>query len=512
MQNREQIIKQNKLLIAAAVAVTTLLQITLIFNYNVWNDEASTIIYSLRDWPHLVGTILVDDHPPLYAVLIKLLISVFGYHFVLVKFFSALPLTLMHIWIGVLVMKNETMRASRHTGVLYALFTLVTTLEHNFMYLSTEVRMYSLAMFFVTMSGVYAWKLYRRFSVGNVAGLCLTTLGGAYTHHFATLCHFFVFLYLLIFVLWQKKGFKRWGVAAGLTILGYSPWLIPLMGQYGEASQGERLTFHFADIRNYFNYVLAMEWPQTLILGTVLLLSLYTLFFAEGRTLRQTIVRKTKATKKEEEQNASEVLEYSDKEEIVFALCCISVIYLCLLVGVLVNLFVRPVFMARYVSPAFGLMWLGIIILLEHVPYRRVVVAIAGALILFLCYDGYTARLVSEYDTGTQKIVSFFQEKAGPQDYIVTNNEHLRISVLGFYFPGHVVKDIDDVDFENDTIEEPASSTGTLPIDRAIWYFEDSLAERDKSFIEDAGYQCLQVNGGDFDNTYYFRLFLIGKK
>ncbi|MBO5565457.1 MAG: hypothetical protein J5935_07580 [Lachnospiraceae bacterium] len=291
----------------------------------------------------------------------------------------------------------------------------------------------------------------------------------------------------------SKKDFKKWAVPAGLSIIGYIPWMIPLMGQFGIAGHEDRIHFTAADIRSYFNYIIEMEKGTVILLGViVILLALYPVLSGTQ-------------TKKEGEKFAK------GSEEVVFALCCISVIYLVMLTGILCNLFVSPVFMARYASPAFGLFWLGFIILMEHVEYRRVVVAIMGGFILYLCYTGYTARLVSEYDTGTQKIGSFFQEKAEPEDYIVTNNEHLRISVLGFYFPGHVVKDIDDVDFAEETIEEPYVEGGTLPIDRAVWYFEDSFAERDKGFITENGYECLEVTSGDFDNTYYFRLYLIGK-
>ena len=489
----ERIMKQNKRLIIFSIVITAILQVSLIFNYNVWNDEASTILYSLRSWPELIGTILVDDHPPLYAILMKLIISVFGYHFRLMKLFSALPIIAMHIWVGVLVMKNRVMRNSAHTGVLAALYIFVTTLEHNAMYLSTEMRMYSLAMFFVTMSGIYAWKVYREYSRKNVIILVLMTLGGAYTHHFATLCHFFVFFYLLVFTLLRnKKDIRKWAVPAGLSILGYLPWMVPLMGQYNIAGHEDRIQFTFATIRSYMNYVIEMEKSTVILLAAVILLALYPVFFKESKVPE------------------GEKLD-PRKEEVVFALLCISVIYLVMIVGVFCNLFVSPVFMARYASPAFGLFWLGFIVLLEHVEYRKVVVAIMGAFIFYLCYMGYTARLVSEYDTGTEKIVSFFQEKAGPEDYIVTNNEHLRISVLGFYFPGHIVKDINDVDFAKEEIDEPKVEGGALPIDRAIWYFEDSTAERDKSFITENGYDCLSITTGDFDNTYYFRLYLIGK-
>lgn len=472
----DRIFRANRRLITTAILLTAILQILLIFNYNVWNDEATTIIYILRDFKDLWGTIMVDDHPPLYYLLLKGLISVFGYRFGLVKLFSAVPIILMHIWTGALVLRDPRMRASRHAGPLATLFIVITTLDHNFLYLSTEIRMYSLAMFFVTMSGIYAFKVYADGRKRDHVILVLLLLGGAYTHHFATLSEAFICLFLFIFLLRRDiRAIRQVLFITGASFIGYLPWLPVLLGQIGLTSGEARVRFRMTDVRGYFSYIIENDAWIVMLLSVILLLAFYALLPDDRRT-------------KEE------------KAEIVFGLLSISVVFLVMFTGIFVNLKISPVFMGRYLSPALGLFWLGFIVLAARVDHRRIVVLLLGGLIVYKSLTGYTARLITEYDTGTQNIVQAFNEMAGPEDYIVTNNEHLRISVLGFYFPGHLIRDIEDIDFEEDEIDRP------------VWYFEDTQMEEDKEYIEAAGYQCRHILTGDFDNTYYFRLYLIGRK
>ncbi len=503
IKTSKEIEKTNRILIAAAVVLTAILQLSLIFNYNVWNDEATTIIYVLRDWKGLFATILEDDHPPFYYFSLKALISMFGYHFRMVKLYSALPLILMHVWMGALLLKDERMRANRASGALFVLFCLVTTCETQFMYLSTEIRMYGWAMAFVTLCGVYGLKILKDLResgsvLKDAVFFVLFGLLSAYTHYFAALSAAFVYLFLFFGILLsggrvsaKKKTALIIGVLAG-TILGYAPWLPMLYHQFSIVSNesGSRLQFKFAEIGKYFDFIVTADLFPVILLSGILLLSGYRLITGPGRT----------SAGKTVEADAEEKT-VPERLEILSAYAFISVVYLLMLTGILVNLFVKPVFMSRYLTPALGLFWLGFVILLDHVDYRKAVTALFGAFVLYLSFGGYLSRLTTEYDTGTKKIVSYFNESAQPSDYIVTNNEHLRISVLGFYFPGHRICDIDDVDFENDEI------------DRAVWFFEDTtVPEYPKERIDEAGYQCMPVTGGDFDNTYYFRLYLIGRK
>lgn len=513
IRKTEPVRSVNRKLIITGIIISALLQILLIFNKNVWNDEATTIIYILRPMRQLMDTIRADDHPPLYYLLLKGMTAVFGYHFTMVKLFSALPVIAMHIWTGALVLRSRKAAESLRTGVYYLLFLCATTFEHNFMYLSTEIRMYSLAMFFVTMSGIYAFKVYREAAAGKVsrrtlAVFILVSLGGAYTHHFATLSEAFIYLYLFIFLLrLHRKNIRLCAACTGLTFIGYLPWLPVLLGQVGLVKDDSRYAFAFGDLRRYLEYVTGMEYWRLLILGGIVMTAVYALLQAAAGSADNAV-----GTNGENGENGAAPADAKyaalreRTEETVFGLCAVSVVFLVILTGFIVNIVISPVFTVRYVTVALGLFWLGLTVLLEYSTPRRLFTILYAALILFLSLNGYLGRLSTEYDTGTDAIVKYFRETAGPQDYILTNNEHLRISVLQFYFPGCTIADINDADFENREI-------GGRPIDRAVWYFEDTaVPERDKSYIDAAGYNCIEVNSGNFDNSYYFRLYLIGAK
>ena len=54
--------------------------ILLCFNRSLWGDEAWTAIIMKYDFKEMIREIGQDVHPPLYFVLLKLIVTLFGQH------------------------------------------------------------------------------------------------------------------------------------------------------------------------------------------------------------------------------------------------------------------------------------------------------------------------------------------------------------------------------------------------------------------------------------------------
>ena len=65
--------------------------ILLCFNRSLWGDEAWTAIIMKYDFKEMIREIGQDVHPPLYFVLLKLIVTLFGQHIEIMKIMSVIP-------------------------------------------------------------------------------------------------------------------------------------------------------------------------------------------------------------------------------------------------------------------------------------------------------------------------------------------------------------------------------------------------------------------------------------
>jgi 4-amino-4-deoxy-L-arabinose transferase-like glycosyltransferase len=212
---------------------------TNIDRFGYWEDE----IYSARDIgirhisqsdPNFVLsftelTYKNDNHPPLYFWMLARWVSVFGFSEQSGRGFSLFWLALMLIVIAVAV--REWMPGkSWWVGWWAALFFGTST----YLYLlAREARMYTLALFWVSLSLLFFFRLVRESRRGepvrasSLIGLVVAGTLGLYTHYY------FAFLYLAFIAyagcLWLARRFKlvNFGLLAGPALL-FAPW-IPLL-------------------------------------------------------------------------------------------------------------------------------------------------------------------------------------------------------------------------------------------------------------------------------------------
>lgn len=207
----------------------------------IWFDESFTMGLARQSVPELIRITAMDVHPPLYYLLVKLFITLFGDSI----FVFHLPSLLCYV--GLLAVSalffNRYFDKQLSLFITAGLCSVPGMLEHVLW-----IRMYSMAMLLVA-SGYYVTYIIMKKSNGDISfrhlwkdwtGLALINVAAAYTHYFAGVAVVGSSLFLLFFLLLKKRhlrAFIPWGIHCGIMLLLYLPW-IPVLFQQMSAIDG----------------------------------------------------------------------------------------------------------------------------------------------------------------------------------------------------------------------------------------------------------------------------------
>ena len=193
------------MVLAVIIGIFTILYCSLIFNQNIWTDEAFTIDLTRKNnLLDIIRQTAIDVHPPLYYVIVKCFISLFGSSFQVYKLVSILPM--------LLTMLLSVTHIKRWFGVTQAgLFLVFLNAIPCVMEYSVQIRMYSWCIFFITLAGLSAYGVYTQGTFRQYCALTLSALCACYTHNFAMISA--VMLYFLLgtaLIIHHKKFPLRW--------------------------------------------------------------------------------------------------------------------------------------------------------------------------------------------------------------------------------------------------------------------------------------------------------------
>ncbi len=468
-------IRLDYVLIGLLIIACSGLQIVLFWEQyaTVWGDEAYTMLLLRMPFDEMWKEILVDVHPPLYYLILRLVSSVFGYHFRVFKFLSALPLILMHIWVSFLAFRNSS---SKHVAPLLAVFIFATTFTETFLYLSTELRMYSWATFFVTMSGIYAYRVFKRFKISDELIFTILSLCAALCHYYALFMEVYIYVVLFAVILLKKREhWKNLILLAACVVLGYSWWLPFALRQFFDVKGNYWIRISYIELTEFFSHLIGIN--VTLEFIFVCFLIFETISFIKSSTNKDSAA----------------------VQDSVFGIASVGLVYFVFLAGILLTVLIRPLMQERYIQPAMGLFWLGIVILIGNLPkHKRIYTCLLAGVLLSVFVTAYPACLTEEYETGTKEAVQFAQSVIKDNDCLASDIGHLNWTVLKYYFPNNRVEDIDDIDFNTE--------------DGTVWYFENRGDEQNKDYIKEAGFNIEEVYSGKIDTRYKFNLYKISKE
>ncbi len=377
--------------------------ISLIFNQNVWLDEAFTATLVRTDMAGILERSMNDTLPPLYNILLKIMTDLFGYHVPVMKLTSVIPM------IFTMLLGASTIR-KRFGPLTSYLFIIAIAVMPNMLFYGVEIRMYSLGFFFATASGVYAYEAVCDSSRKNWILFTLFSVLAGYTHHFAFVTAGFVYLFLLLYyIFFEREHLKRWFLCLLATVLLYFPCLLVTMKQ-------------FARVSGYFSmpeitlsvFIKYMRYPYTVGMtfasaSLVLLMLLLVLKF---------------------------ILNKNRRHYDFYAFLCLITYYGVLVFGTIVSkLMTANIFVDRYLFFATGLIWLFFAIeagtLRKNFIYLIIVFEIGVGVI------GYRNEYQIEYAEGISTLQTYLDTNVSKNDVLYTLEDYEELAYcLPFYAPG----------------------------------------------------------------------------
>ncbi len=339
---------------------------------DIWYDELFSMEFAMRPVRELISLTARDVHPPFYYIILRFFLlvsemivpgSLQGNGIppeITAKVVSILPFVILFIYSATIIRK--------HFGILPAgVFSFFIVTMPQLPEYTTEIRMYSYAILFVTGMMLHGYLLLtktedpaRKWDILNGFALWFYATAAAYTHYYGA---FSIGIIYGIYLIWMLMGYIRHMkdtesgkpmnfkplatvvIAINLTVVAYIPWISVVLSQVkavkanywiqpvGLRSLGSCVKYLF---NGYF-------------VNTRIGYGLAAVLFALAATLViRTFIRYRKKGKRED----------------LFSLASFMVLPLVVLAGLTASALIRPVFVNRYMLPAYGVFWLSLALML----------------------------------------------------------------------------------------------------------------------------------------------------
>lgn len=125
-----------------------------IFHENLWFDESYTVGIVSKSFTDIWRIGANDVHPVLYYWMLHAIYLIFGSNIYIYRFFSMIPIAILSI-LGYTHIRKDF---GEKVGFLFSFFVLFMPISSIY---SSEVRMYTWAMLFVSIMAIYAYRIYK---------------------------------------------------------------------------------------------------------------------------------------------------------------------------------------------------------------------------------------------------------------------------------------------------------------------------------------------------------------
>lgn len=184
----------------------------LFFVQSFWRDEAFSYVLAKHSILEIISLTVKDFNPPLYYIVLHFWMQIFGYSEIMLR-------SLSFLFFGLTIyMVYDILTEICKIGKIRSLFYLLLfTLNPLLIYYAFEARMYTMIMFFATLS-FYAFYL-KKTKLYTVAAIL-----GLYTHYFMVFVIFTQFCWALMYR--REKNIFQWIKPFLGPVLAFLPWFI----------------------------------------------------------------------------------------------------------------------------------------------------------------------------------------------------------------------------------------------------------------------------------------------
>lgn len=390
-------------------------------NRTFWYDEAYTIAMMKYSLSEIWKITAIDVHPPLYYFMLKLFTDVFGDSLFTMRIFSNLGVMACYL---LAIFPIRRLFGARISFTFILLMVLMPVNQ----YLGVEIRMYSWAMFFVLACSVYGYETFQKHTLLCYSKMTFFAICAAYTHYYALIAIFSIFLILVIYLLSKRRSIVKPILFGIILLLAYIPWIPVFTSQLYNVHQSFWVEIPtLKDILLFLYYFFSPKEPShpyTIFsiwaMSAALLVTLSLIFTAIILVIRLHIKDKSNMRLKS-------------------AAYFICIFILTLLITFAVTFIIKPVSVPRYASCMLGSLILGISIYgveLYKTKARPILWLIIGMLAILSVARFFSER---EYYISQNRefaeIKSYIQSKDMPLKVIAPLQSYPNLAKLSIIAP-----------------------------------------------------------------------------
>ncbi|MBR4981878.1 MAG: glycosyltransferase family 39 protein [Lachnospiraceae bacterium] len=400
--------------IVVLITVMTILYVSLIFNRNIWTDEAFTM--DLVNSNSIIGIIketAVDVHPPLYYLIAYIFVAIFGTSFQVYKIVSIVPMILTML-LAIVYIKPWF---GEKTAILFILFlnAMPCVMEYG-----VQMRMYSWCIYFISLAALSAYGYCRFKSKKYLLFLTLAALCACYTHNFAMISAVFIYIFLGVFLILRERKIPfKWLLSGSVVSVFYIPWLLVLYNQTNNRVGNYWISnIDKETVIGYFADIFDSRIPYSTIMFVVLLFLSFVLL----------IIRMC-----------------YDKSNGLFGIMLFLVPIFTAFLGVTVSILITPFFIARYLLPCMGLMALGFALAFGN--EKKYTYIFLCLFLVCMIGNSYYENYKEEYlSTNVAGFLEYMDEQMDDDDIIIYNYEMFDF-IYECYFDAEHLVFLEDFDF-----------------------------------------------------------------
>ena len=390
------------------IGVAGLVYVTGIAHESIWFDESYSYMMASHSPGELLDLMAADNHPPLYYLLLSLVMSIFGNSVWALRLLSALgAIGLVSLGAGPVRRLFGNRTAFIYAGVV--LFTPVVLIYAH------EARMYSLATFCVTASVLYGYLAVRDNRRVDWFLFGLASLAAAYLHYYGLMAAFFMYLLIFLWLLFKKPEILKSYFVTGVAVtVWYLPWLVFFYRQVTLVNKGfwipavtwKGILNAMIQLFAYKDSSASVEWTMTSVLVFSAILVVVGLVIAKPKS----------------------------GDEWTFGLFVLVVLACSFISPILISLVSSPIFYARYIVVLDGLFLLLLSLGISLLPGKWIFQVAALGVFVFANVPTLRNIYTQSFNPPVNRAIDYLKKEIQPGDPIVTS-ELLSMGPAVYYLP-----------------------------------------------------------------------------
>ncbi len=386
--------------------ILLLVSFSTIFSNDIWGDENYSLQLIKLSYIEGINRTSCDVHPPLYYIILKSLVDTFS---VIVpnpiwtaKFVSLIPHIILLV-LGFTIIKNKY---GFMTAFLFNMFSIGMP---QLMGYSTEIRMYSWGMLFVTLGFLSSLEIYKAENEKKYyILLTLFSASASYCHYFACAASIIIYIEVFIYFFIKKdiKGFKRTFISGLGVAIFYLPWIFVFIRQLSMVSA---------------DYWIEPITPYTIMKNFIFL------FDSTNKIVRTCCFMLFVIA------IIGILLEIKGRKNIV-SICGFGVWFGTIFLGISLSLMIRPIFVSRYIMVTAMCFWFAVAFSINNLNVdwlKKSCIVATVMLSIFITKE--FLDLEKYYQNGTNKILAFLDENIDSTRYVITNSSPGKDALYYFY-------------------------------------------------------------------------------